>query len=63
MQVDLNNYKEFVKEVTSKESNYTSFMHEHQNKLEKDSGVCFIEFITLDNCVPNISFISIFLSI
>jgi NTP pyrophosphatase (non-canonical NTP hydrolase) len=39
MQVDLNKYKEFVKEVTSKESNYTSFMHEHQNKLEKDSGV------------------------
>ena len=39
MQVDLNKYKEFVKEVTSKESNYTSFMHEHQNKLEKDSWV------------------------
>ena len=39
MQVDLNKYKEFVEKVTSKESNYTSFMHEHQNKLEKDSGV------------------------
>ena len=37
--VDLNKYKEFVKEVTSDESNYTSFMHEHQNKLEKESGV------------------------
>ena len=39
MNIDLNKYKEFVKEVTSDESNYTSFMHEHQNKLEKESGV------------------------
>ena len=37
--VDLNKYKNFVKEVTSNESNYTSFMHEHCNKLEKESGV------------------------
>lgn len=39
MNIDLNKYKEFVKEVTSDESNYTSFMHEQQNKLEKESGV------------------------
>ena len=36
---DLNKYQDFVKEVTSDESNYTSSMHEHQNKLEKESGV------------------------
>tara|TARA_B100000941_G_C28446270_1_gene522515 strand:- start:100 stop:510 length:411 start_codon:yes stop_codon:yes gene_type:complete len=37
--VDLKKYKEFVKEVTSDQSNYTSFMHEHCNTLEKESGV------------------------
>tara|TARA_B100000989_G_C19308002_1_gene371307 strand:- start:88 stop:498 length:411 start_codon:yes stop_codon:yes gene_type:complete len=38
-QVDLNKYKEFVKEVTSNESNYSSFMSEHITKLEKESKV------------------------
>ena len=38
-QVDLNKYKEFVKEVTSNESNYSSFMNEHITKLEKESKV------------------------
>ena len=38
-QVDLNKYKEFVKEVTSNESNYSSFMSEHIVKLEKESKV------------------------
>ena len=37
--VDLNKYMDFVKEVTSDESNMTSFMHEHMNRLEKESGV------------------------
>ena len=37
--VDLNKYMDFVKEVTSDESNMTSFMHEHMNKLETESGV------------------------
>ena len=35
--VDLNKYMDFVKEVTSDESNMTSFMHEHMNKLESDN--------------------------
>tara|TARA_B100001057_G_scaffold454752_1_gene500780 strand:+ start:868 stop:1281 length:414 start_codon:yes stop_codon:yes gene_type:complete len=38
-QVDLNAYQNFVKEVTSEQSNFTSFMHEHVNKLETESGV------------------------
>ena len=38
-QVDLNKYKEFVKEVTSNESNYSSFMSENITKLETESKV------------------------
>ena len=34
--VDLNKYMDFVKEVTPDESNMTSFMHEHMNKLETE---------------------------
>ena len=37
MNIDLNKYKEFVKEVTSDESNYTSFMTENLVKLEREN--------------------------
>ena len=38
-QIDLNKYKEFVKEVTSEDSNSTSSMCETISKLENESGV------------------------
>jgi uncharacterized protein YabN with tetrapyrrole methylase and pyrophosphatase domain len=38
-QIDLNKYKEFVKAVTSEDSNSTSSMCETIDKLESDSGV------------------------
>lgn len=38
-QIDLNKYKEFVKAVTSEDSNSTSSMCETLDKLESDSGV------------------------
>ena len=37
MNIDLNKYKEFVKEVTSDESNYTSSMTENLVKLESEN--------------------------
>ena len=37
MNIDLNKYKEFVKEVTSNESNFTSFMTENLVKLEREN--------------------------
>ncbi len=37
--VDLKKYKEFVKEVTSDQSNNTISMHNHCNQLEQKSGV------------------------
>lgn len=37
MNIDLNKYKEFVKEVTSDESNYTSSMTENLVKLEREN--------------------------
>jgi len=37
MQIDLNKYKEFVKAVTSDESNYTSSMTENLVKLEREN--------------------------
>ena len=36
MQIDLNKYKEFVKAVTSDESNYTSSMSENLVKIERE---------------------------
>ena len=38
-QIDLNKYKQFVKAVTSEDSNSTSSMCETLDKLESDSGV------------------------
>ena len=38
-QVDLNKYKEFVQEVTSKESNSTMVLNNKLIDLEKESGV------------------------
>lgn len=38
-QIDLNKYKDFVKEVTSEESNSTSALTETLDKLENESGV------------------------
>ena len=38
-QIDLNKYKEFVKAVTSEDSNSTSSMCKTIDKLESDSGV------------------------
>ena len=38
-QIDLNKYKEFVKAVTSEDSNSTSSMGETIDKLEGESGV------------------------
>ena len=37
MQIDLNKYKEFVKAVTSDESNYTSSMSENLVKIEREN--------------------------
>ncbi len=37
MQIDLNKYKEFVKAVTSDESNYTSTMSENLVKIEREN--------------------------
>jgi NTP pyrophosphatase (non-canonical NTP hydrolase) len=37
--IDLNKYSDFVKEVTSKESNNTSSMSEHIKNLETESDV------------------------
>ena len=37
MQIDLNKYKDFVKAVTSDESNYTSSMTENLVKLEREN--------------------------
>ena len=37
MQIDLNKYKDFVKAVTSDESNYTSCMTENLVKLEREN--------------------------
>ena len=37
--VDLNKYKEFVQEVTSKESNSTMVLNNKLIDLEKESGV------------------------
>ena len=39
MKIDLNKYTEFVKAVTSEDSNSTSSMCETLDKLESDSGV------------------------
>jgi len=38
-QIDLNKYKDFVKEVTSDDSNSTSSMCDTLDNLERDSGV------------------------
>jgi len=38
-QIDLNKYKDFVKEVTSDDSNITSSMCKTLDNLERDSGV------------------------
>tara|TARA_Y100001937_G_scaffold113321_1_gene161866 strand:- start:836 stop:1246 length:411 start_codon:yes stop_codon:yes gene_type:complete len=37
MQIDLNKYKEFVKAVTSDESNFTSSMSENLVKIEREN--------------------------
>ena len=37
--IDLNKYKDFVKEVTSNESNFTSFFGDNLVKLETESKV------------------------
>ena len=37
--IDLNKYKDFVKEVTSNESNFTSFFSDNLVKLETESKV------------------------
>ena len=37
--IDLNKYKNFVKEVTSNESNFTSFFSDNLVKLETESKV------------------------
>lgn len=39
MKIDLNKYKEFVKAVTSEDSNSTSSMSDTLDKLESESGV------------------------
>ena len=47
-QIDLNKYKEFVKAVTSEDSNSTSSMCETIDKLESDSGVNMSLLLTAD---------------
>ena len=39
MKIDLNKYQEFVREVTSEDSNSTSSMCETVDKIENESGV------------------------
>ena len=45
-QIDLNKYKDFVKEVTSDDSNSTSSMCDTLDNLERDSGVNMSSLLT-----------------